>query len=78
MKKAFWFCITAMLLLSHTMCAVVSYEYASLQCAVKHALTSAPASLAFLLAIPFAVAILIFAVAAFFCHRKLKKFKEGK
>ena len=50
------FGISAIVLLC-AMCAVVAYEYAALLWAGKCFLTSAPARVAFLFAIPFALAI---------------------
>ncbi len=62
------FGICALVLLC-AMCSFVSYEYAVLLWAGKHFLTSAPAWVAFLLAIPFSIAIGI----CFVIHLYFKK-----
>lgn len=54
-------------LLFGTMCAVTAYNYASLE---RCAGCSAPASTAFLLAIPFALGIIICAVLSYVLRRK--------
>ena len=59
MKKlsvCFW--ILAVVL-SDVMCAVVSWNYCNMLWGIKYAGYSAPASTAFLLAVPFAVGIVI-------------------
>ena len=45
--------------LACAMCATVAYEYRDLLCAGTHMGASAPASLAFLLAIPYLIAIAV-------------------
>ena len=62
------FGISAILLLC-TMCSFVAYEYAVLLWASKYFLASAPAWVAFLYAIPFAIAIGI----CFVLHLYFKK-----
>ena len=58
------------LILSHSMCVLVAYNYASLLYCGKYGACSAPASTAFLYAIPFGIGILICAVlAAIFKHK---------
>lgn len=47
------------LALSHVMCAVVAYEYRSLQCCGMHGLCSAPPWVAFYMAIPFGIGIAV-------------------
>lgn len=47
------------LLLSHTMCAAVASEYTGLVYCGRHGLCSAPPSVAFLLAVPFLLGVLI-------------------
>ena len=54
-------------LLFGAMCAVTAYNYAALEHCVA---CSAPASTAFLLAIPFALGIIVCAVLAFVLRRK--------
>ena len=78
MKKAFYLCIALILLLSHAMCVTVAYAYASMRCAAMHDFASAPASVAFFTAIPFAVAILILACAAYACRKRLQGLQKGK
>ena len=57
----------AAVLLFGAMCAVTAYNYAALERCV---MCSAPASTAFLLAIPFALGIIVCAVLAFVLRRK--------
>ncbi len=53
-------CFTLLaVLLSDVMCAVVAYNYRGLLCAGAHMGASAPANVAFFLAIPFAVGIAV-------------------
>lgn len=67
--KRLFFAFTALgVLLSDTMCAVVAYNY----CEMKNTAYSAPASVAFIFAIPFAVAITICAVIAYTFYKKSK------
>ena len=59
MKKLFIiFCLLAALL-SDIMCAVVACNYRDMLCSIDHAGYSAPASTAFLLAIPYLIGIVI-------------------
>ena len=51
-------------LLSNIMCAVVAYNYRDMLCGIEHASYSAPASTAFLLAIPYLIGIVICIVLA--------------
>lgn len=60
-------------LISDIMCAVVAWNYCSMLWGIKYAGYSAPASTAFLLAIPFAVGIAICIALAMFFKRKSKK-----
>ena len=57
-------------ILSDVMCAVVAYRYCGMVWGIRCAGYSAPASTAFLTAIPFAAAIAVCAFAAWFCGRK--------
>ncbi|MGM9618553.1 MAG: hypothetical protein ACI3W8_01765 [Oscillospiraceae bacterium] len=61
------------LLLSHTMCAVVAYEYCALDWGGRCALTSFPPSTAFLLAVPYGCGILLCALLALFFRRGAKQ-----
>ncbi len=47
------------LLLSHTMCAVVAAGYTDMRWGIRYACYSAPASTAFLPAIPYSIGILV-------------------
>ena len=60
-------------LLSDWMCAVVAYNYCDLSWGGKYAGYSAPASTAFLLAIPFAVAIVVCIALAIVFGKKAAK-----
>ncbi len=69
MKKLSIVFFVSALLLSHTMCAAVAYDY----CYLKHVpFTSAPAWVAFLTAIPYAAAIAVCLVTAVILKRKAK------
>lgn len=52
------------ILLSDTMCALVAYNYRGMLCGIEHAGYSAPASTAYLLAIPYIIGIVICVVLA--------------
>lgn len=62
-KLSIIFCLLAVLL-SDIMCAVVAYNYRDILCSIEHAGYSAPASTAFLLAIPYLIGIVICIVLA--------------
>lgn len=57
-------------LLSDVMCAAVAYNYCDMQWGIRYFCYSAPASVAFLLAAPYAVGIVICAALAWIFHRK--------
>lgn len=57
-------------LLSDIMCAVVAYHYCDLLWGGKYAGYSAPASTAFLYAIPFALGSIVSIVLAIICGKK--------
>ena len=58
------------ILLSDIMCFVVAYNYRSMLCGIEHAGFSAPASIAFLYAIPFVIGIIVCtALAIRFCKK---------
>ncbi len=67
LSTVFW--ILAVLL-SDVMCAVVSYNYCDMVWGIKYAGYSAPASVAFLTAIPFVIAIVVCIVLALFFKKK--------
>lgn len=58
------------ILLSDVMCAVVAYNYCKLTFGAQYAGYSAPASTAFLLAIPYLAGIVICIILAFVFHKK--------
>ena len=57
-------------LLSDIMCAVVAWNYCSMLWGIKYAGYSAPAPIAFLLAIPFVIGIAICIALALFFKKK--------
>ncbi len=57
-------------LLSDVMCAVVAYNYCNMLWGIKYAYFSAPASTAFLVAIPFIVAIVVCVVIALYFKKR--------
>ena len=58
------------IVLSNIMCFVVAYNYRDMLCGTQHAGYSAPASTAFLYAIPFVVGIIVCAVLAIRFYKK--------
>lgn len=62
--------IALAILLSNVMCATVAYNYCSMQWGIKYAGFSAPASTVFLLAIPYAIGIVICVILAWFFSKK--------
>lgn len=70
MKKASVACLVLAVLLSDVMCGVVGFAYRDMLCGIEHSLYSAPASAAFLYAIPFLVGILGCLLAAYILYRK--------
>lgn len=70
MKKLGYLFAVIALLLSHIMCAVVAYNYAHMRCAIEHCGNSAPAYVAFLYAIPFALGIAICIILSVYFFRK--------
>ena len=71
MKRLRNLCIAVALALSHAMCAVVAWVYRDIVCGMEHRGFSVPPDVAFLYAIPFAVAILLCLVLANVFHRKM-------
>lgn len=57
-------------LLSDVMCAVVAYNYCNMVWGIKYACFSAPASTAFLVAIPFIIAIVVCVVIALYFKKR--------
>ena len=70
MKKFSTIFIALAVILSGVMCAVVGYNYATMQWGIKYAGYSAPASTAFLYAIPFVVGIIVCAILAIRFRKK--------
>ena len=65
------FLFTALaIVLSDIMCFVVAYNYRDMLCGIEHAGYSAPASTAFLYAIPFVVGIVVCAILAIRFRKK--------
>ena len=58
--------------LSEIMCVVVAYSYREMFCGIAHQGFSAPATVAFLYAIPFIAAIVLCAGLAIHFRRKVK------
>ena len=58
-------------LLSDVMCAVVAYNYCDMVWGIKYAGYSAPARIAFLTAIPYAVGIAVCVALAIFFKKKI-------
>lgn len=64
--------VVAAILLSDVMCAHVAYEYCNMLWGIQYAGYSAPAGVAFLLAIPYAVGILLCCIFGWVFWRKVK------
>lgn len=58
------------ILLSDVMCAAVAYNYCNMQWGIRYGGYSAPANVAFLLVIPYAVGISICVILAWFLNKK--------
>lgn len=58
------------ILLSNIMCAAVAYNYCNMQWSIRYAGYSAPASMAFLYIIPYAIGIVICSVLAGYFHKQ--------
>lgn len=61
------------ILLSDVMCASVAYNYCNMQWGIRYGVFSAPASVAFLLVLPYAIGIAICAVSALVFRKKYYK-----
>lgn len=70
MKKMGRLFIVLAILLSDIMCAVVAYNYCSLQWGGRYAGYSAPASTAFLYFIPYGIGVVFCLVLARFFYKK--------
>lgn len=60
------------IVLGHIMCAVVGYNYCNMIWLGKSGMTSAPAYVAFVYAVPFGIAIAISLITAVILNRKGK------
>ena len=72
MKKISNLFIALAVLLSNVMCAVVAYNYCAMQWGAKYAMYSAPASVAFIYAIPFGIGIAVCLVVAVVLRKRGK------
>ena len=72
MKKLSYLFTASAIVLSDIMCFVVAYTYRDMLCGIEHAGYSAPASIAFLYAIPFLLVIIVCAILAVTFHFKSK------
>ena len=72
MKKISNIFIALAVILCVVMCAVVAYNYASMQWGIKYAGYSAPASVALLYAIPYGIGIVVCAIVAMVLRKKGK------
>ena len=70
MKKLSILCTVLAILLSDVMCAVVAWNYCDMLWGIRYAGYSAPASTAFLWAIPFVAGIVVCACLALYFKRK--------
>ncbi|HIY59662.1 MAG TPA: hypothetical protein H9831_03120 [Candidatus Eisenbergiella pullistercoris] len=70
MKKVSYLFIVLAILLSDMMCAVVAYNYCTLQWGGQYAGYSAPASTAFLYVIPYWIGIIFCIILACVFHKK--------
>jgi TRAP-type C4-dicarboxylate transport system permease small subunit len=64
MKKISNIFILLAIILSDVMCAVVAYNYCTMEWGIRYAGYSAPASVAFLYAIPFGIGIIVCIIIA--------------
>ena len=73
MKIAAYILSALAVIITNIGCAAVAYNYRDLLCGIEHAGFSAPASIALLGAIPYAVAAIICVVLAIVFFKKAKK-----
>lgn len=73
MKKLSVLFVVLAVLLSDAMCAVVAYNYCTFLWGGRYAGYSAPASTAFLFAIPFAIGIVICVILALVFRKMVRK-----
>ena len=72
MKKSGLIFAALGVLLSDIMCFVVAFNYRDMLCGIEHRGFSAPAEIAFLIAIPFIIVIILCFILAFLFYRKAK------
>ena len=72
MKKISNIFIVLVVILCSVMCAVIGYNYASMQWGIQYAGYSAPASVAFLYAIPYGIGIVVCVIVAVVLRKKGK------
>ena len=72
MKKLSNIFIALAVILGDVMCAVVAYNYCAMQWGAKYAGYSAPASVAFLYAIPYGIGIAVCVIVAMVFQKKGK------
>ncbi len=72
------FFILFAVLLSDLMCAVVAYNYCNMQWHIEYEGASAPASIAFLWVIPYAIGIILCLALAVMFHGKQKEKRKEK
>ena len=73
MKKLSISCLILAILSSNIMCARVAYEYCNMEWGIKYAGYSAPKEVAFLVAIPYIIGIIICICLYIFFKKKIKK-----
>ena len=59
------------IILSNVMCAVVAFNYRDMLCGIQHSCYSAPAWVAFLTVIPYAVAITVCVILAIVFKKRI-------
>ena len=72
MKKLQYLFTVFAIILSHIMCFVVAWNYRDMLCGIAHSSYSAPAEIAFLTAIPYAVGIIICGFLVYIFHKEKK------
>ena len=72
MKKLQIFFAAIAVLLSDIMCFVVAYNYRDMLCGIEHEGFSAPATLAFIYAVPFLIGIAVCVVLSIRFYKKSK------
>lgn len=70
MKLLYHLFLLIAVILSHIMCAVVAYNYCDMEWKIKVAGNSAPASIAYLYAVPFVIGIVLCVICAFYFKNK--------